>query len=62
MTWWVIPLVATLAAWAWTRVGGSWRHRRPVRHVPGSPEDRADLERFARALADRMPHQQEAGR
>ena len=24
MTWWIIPIVATFAAWVYTRVAGSW--------------------------------------
>lgn len=50
MLWWVIPLVATLAAYIWTRVGGLSVGRVPAKPEPGSPEDLADLARFAAAL------------
>ena len=55
MTWWLIPLLATLAAWAWTRIGGTARGRVRPRPEPGSPEDAADLARFASALAKPLP-------
>lgn len=53
--WWLIPLCATLAAWLYTRgstrVGGRVR----TRPEPGSQADRADLARFAQALACPLP-------
>jgi hypothetical protein len=55
VVWWLIPLVATLAAWAYTRVAGSGRGRVRPRPEPGSPEDRADLARFAEALRLPLP-------
>jgi hypothetical protein len=53
--WWLIPLVATLIAWAYTRMGWSWRGRARPRPEPGSPADAKDLERFARALRSPLP-------
>ena len=51
MTWWLIPLVATTLAWAWTRMSATRGGRVRPRPEPGSPEDRRDLARFADALA-----------
>jgi hypothetical protein len=54
VVWWLIPLVATLTAWVYLRlVAGRVRGRRAL--APGSPEDAADLERFAAALRTPMP-------
>jgi hypothetical protein len=53
--WWLIPLVATLIAWIYTRTAGSWRGRTRPRPDPGSPADARDLERFARALRSPLP-------
>lgn len=50
MLWWIIPVVATLVAWVYTRVAGSWSGRSRRRPEPGSPEDQRDLARFAEAL------------
>lgn len=55
MHWWSIPVVATLAAWLYTRVAGSWGGRTRRRPLPGTPEDRADLERFSAALREPGP-------
>lgn len=55
MIWWLIPLVATFAAWAYTRLAWSWRGRGRSRPEPGSPQDAADLARFAEALHRPMP-------
>lgn len=55
MTWWLIPLLATLAAWVWTRVEGRTAARSRRRPEPGTPADAADLARFARALARPLP-------
>ena len=50
MTWWIIPIVATLAAWVYTRVAGSRGGQVRPRPEPGTPEDARDLARFADAL------------
>ena len=55
MIWWLIPLVATLAAWVYLRIAGAGRAAHRRRPEPGSPEDRADLARFAAALESPMP-------
>ena len=55
MTWWLIPLVATLLAWAWTRLPGTRAGRVRPRPEPGSAEDVKDLARFAAALSRPMP-------
>lgn len=55
MIWWLIPLVATVSAWVYLRVAWSGRGSARRRPEPGSPEDRADLARFARALRQPMP-------
>ena len=55
MTWWLIPIVATLAAWVYTRAVGSWGGRVRARPEPGSPEDAKDLARFADALKRPIP-------
>ena len=55
MIWWLIPVVATLTAWAYTRLAGSRRGRTRPRPEPGSPADARELERFARALRTPMP-------
>ena len=55
MIWWLIPLVVTLAAWAWTRRPGAGRMRVRPRPEPGSPQDVEDLARFADALHRSMP-------
>jgi hypothetical protein len=55
VTWWLIPLLATLAAWAYTRVAGVGRARLRPRPEPGSEADRRDLARFAEALARPLP-------
>jgi hypothetical protein len=55
VVWWLIPLIATLSAWAYTRLAWSWRGRSKPRLEPGSPEDAADLARFAAALERPMP-------
>jgi hypothetical protein len=55
VAWWLIPLLATLAAWVWTRVGGTGRGRLRPRPEPGSPQDARDLARFADALGKPMP-------
>ena len=66
MIWWVIPLTATLLAWAWTRLGtrstGPWARvarssgaaGRPG-PAPGSPEDIRELARLADALNRPLP-------
>jgi len=55
MIWWIIPIVATLAAWVYTRAAGSWGGRVRARPEPGSPEDAKDLARFADALNRPIP-------
>ena len=55
VTWWLIPLVATTLAWAWTRMSATRGGRVRPRPEPGSPEDRRDLARFADALAQPLP-------
>lgn len=55
MIWWLIPLVATLAAWVYLRVAGPGRVAARRLPEPGSPEDRADLARFADALRSPLP-------
>lgn len=55
MVWWSIPAIATLAAWAYTRLAGSWGRAVRPRPQPGSPEDRADLARFAEGLRAPTP-------
>lgn len=55
MTWWLIPLLATLVAWAWTRVGGLTAARARRRPEPGTAADAADLARFAEALGRPLP-------
>lgn len=55
MVWWVIPALATIAAVIWTKLGSWSVGRVPPRPQPGSPQDRADLERFAAALAADWP-------
>lgn len=55
MIWWLIPLVATLAAWVYLRVAGAGRVAARRLPEPGSPEDRADLARFADALRSPLP-------
>jgi hypothetical protein len=55
VTWWIIPIMATVAAWAYTRVAGSWGGRVRPRPEPGSPEDVRDLARFADALRRPFP-------
>lgn len=55
MIWWIIPAVATLAAWLWTRRAGAATPGVRVRPAPGSPEDVADLARFAAALRRALP-------
>lgn len=52
MLWWVIPLVAAVAAHIWTRVGGLSVGRVPAKPEPGSPQDLADLAKFAAALRE----------
>lgn len=54
MIWWLIPLVVTLGAWAWTRRPGGRMRVRP-RPEPGSPQDAQDLARFADALHQPLP-------
>ena len=55
MIWWLIPVIATLAAWVFTRVAGSRGGRLRPRPEPGSAEDARDLARFAEALGHRPP-------
>jgi len=55
MTWWLIPVVATLAAWVYTRMAGSWGGRVRPRPEPGTPEDARDLSRFTDALDRPLP-------
>ncbi len=55
MLWWSIPISATVAAWLYTRVAGSWGGRARPRPEPGSEADRRDLARFAEALGQPMP-------
>jgi hypothetical protein len=55
--WWLIPLVATLAAWAYTRLAGVGQARVRPRPEPGSAADRRDLARFAEALGRPLPGQ-----
>lgn len=52
--WWLIPLAATLVAWAWTSIGPR-RGRLGPRPEPGTAEDAADLARFTRALERPLP-------
>ncbi|MGV1003502.1 MAG: hypothetical protein ACOYEV_01800 [Candidatus Nanopelagicales bacterium] len=54
MLWWTIPFVSTFAAFLWAR------HRDLAADAqagpePGSPEDAADLARFAAALREPFP-------
>lgn len=58
MIWWLIPLAATLAAWAYLRISGAGRGAHRRRPEPGSPEDQADLDRFAAALSAPLPRRQ----
>ena len=55
MIWWSIPILATLAAWLWTRFGA--RNRTAVRNrpEPGSPQDAAELARLSDALDRPLP-------
>lgn len=62
MIWWVIPLLATLGAWIYTRVGGLSAGRIRPRPEPGSPQDAEDLARFAAALAQPLPVPARGGR
>jgi hypothetical protein len=55
VVWWLIPLLATLAAWAYTRLAGVGQARVRPRPEPGSPADRRDLARFAEALGRPLP-------
>ncbi len=55
MIWWLIPVVATLCAWIYTRVWGSRAGRVPPRPEPGTPADAADLARFTEALSRPLP-------
>jgi hypothetical protein len=55
VVWWLIPLVATLAAWLYTRMAGVGAARAKPRPVPGSPEDQRELRRFGEALGRPMP-------
>ncbi len=55
MIWWSIPAAATLAAWVYTRVTGTWGGRVRPRPEPGSEADQRDLARFAEALGHPSP-------
>ena len=55
MIWWSIPAVATLGAWLWTRRAATSSAALRPRPEPGSPEDAADLDRFAGALRRPLP-------
>ena len=55
MIWWLIPVIATLAAWMYTRFRGPRGGRVRPRPEPGSPEDARDLARFAAALRSGHP-------
>jgi hypothetical protein len=54
VAWWIIPLVATLAAWVYTRAALGRGRVRP-RPEPGTPQDAADLARFEAALSEPLP-------
>lgn len=55
MVWWSIPAAATVAAWLWTRRAPTSATSLRPRPEPGSPEDLAQLERFADALQRPLP-------
>jgi hypothetical protein len=55
VVWWLIPLLATVAAWVYTRVAGAGAARVRPRPEPGSEADRRDLARLAEALSRPLP-------
>jgi len=55
VVWWLIPLVATLAAWVLTRWADRLPGGLPERPAPGSAQDAAQLARLAEALRQPLP-------